>query len=103
MAAMAAPTHRHSRLGRAVGHAQLFKGHRGVVDVLNAAARLVAHHGVRWDDRRFHFVLKPGLYKFELKDARPSQGTCPAVGVEKARVQANRTTHIALSEACGSY
>ena len=99
----AASPRSHARLGKVVGHAQLFKGHAGVVEVLNASGRLVAHHNVRWDDGSFRFVLKPGRYKLELENRPPSGGYCPAIGTHRARVRAGKTVRITLSQSCAVY
>ena len=69
--------------------------------MFNVTGRLVASDAVRQKDPRFHFILKSGQYEVKLKLAK--HWIWDGCRYKKAaRVQANRTTHITLSEGCGT-
>ena len=101
---VAAAALRTSKAGTLAGQA-VFAVHdaRGAVEVFNPAGRLIARRGVQYPRGRFRFVLPPGRYRVKLKVGRRwGFAYCPHE--KTARVHANRTTRITLSQGCeGTY
>lgn len=99
--ATSSATNRHTRTGMVTGSvAFVDRGASGVVRVVSASGRVVAHDDVRWDHGHFRFVLTAGRYEFVLKVNPPHFVWAGCPSKQPARVQATRTTHVYLSQGC---
>jgi hypothetical protein len=77
-------------------------GARGVVEVFNPDGRLLARRHEHYPRGRFRFVLEPGRYKVKLKMGRRWHWFAYCPHEKTARVHANHTTHITLSQGCAN-